>query len=468
MRVAGYCRVSTDSRQQASSFAAQQRFFREYITRHEGWELGEIYADEGFSGTSTRRREAFNRMIRDARAGKFQLLLTKEVSRFSRNILDTVAYTRELKALGVGVLFLNDGIDTRGPDAELRLSIMASIAQEESRKTSDRVKWGQQRQMERGVVFGHSLLGFRLEHGSLTIESNGAAIVRRIFRAYTIEGKSSTAIARELEAEHIPTTTGGHWSAGQIVRILKNEKYAGDLVQKKTYTPDYLTHQKKTNHGEEEKIILHDHHQPIIDRELWNAAQTQLQARTCRRSTGTSRHYPLSGKIYCGVCGSPFVARNRYRKDGTSVRRWSCAAAARGKCKIGMLLREDTTIELVRCSLESVLWDREQLIMDTITLAAEEVPIQQKNIQQKRQAAIDAYTSGILTADDLRRTLARYETEPQKTTINAEIAQEYLKSVLSLEGGAILRGLVERITVHGNRQVEVKLSHRPQIWTFQL
>lgn len=142
MRVAGYCRVSTDSRQQAASFASQQRFFREYITRREGWELGEIYADEGLSGTSTRRREAFNRMIRDARAGKFQLILTKEVSRFSRNILDTVAYTRELKRLGVGVLFLNDGIDTRDPDAELRLSIMGSIAQEESRKTSDRVKWG--------------------------------------------------------------------------------------------------------------------------------------------------------------------------------------------------------------------------------------------------------------------------------------------------------------------------------------
>ena len=468
MRVVGYCRVSTDSRQQASSFASQQRFFREYITHHEDWELGEIYADEGLSGTSTRRREAFNRMIRDARAGKFQLILTKEVSRFSRNILDTVAYTRELKGLGVGVLFLNDGIDTRDPDAELRLSIMGSIAQEESRRTSERVKWGQQRQMERGVVFGHSLLGYRAERGQLTIEPNGAAIVRRIFHAYAIEGKSSSVIARELEAEHIPTT-GSHWTAGQIVRILKNEKYAGDLIQKKTYTPNYLTHQKKPNHGAEEKIVLRDHHEPIIDRELWNAAQTQLQARTCRHSTGTSRYYPFSGKIYCGVCGSPFVARNRYRKDGTSLRRWSCSAAARGSCKIGMLLREDTAVAFVRHTLESVLWDRKQLIMDIIHLASEEAPIQQENIQQKRQSAIDAYTSGILTADDLRRTLARYEAETQEQPpVNIEAMREHLFSVLSLEDDTILQSLVERITVHQSRQVEVKLSHWPQIWTFQL
>ena len=166
--VASYCRVSTDKDDQANSFEAQQRYFREYIDRQPDWELYRVYADEGLSGTSTKKRVEFNRMVNDARMGKFQLIITKEVSRLSRDILDTIGYTRELRAMGVDVLFVNDGIKTLEPDAELRLSIMGSIAQEESWKTSSRVKWGQTRQMERGVVFGHSLLGYDVRDGQIT------------------------------------------------------------------------------------------------------------------------------------------------------------------------------------------------------------------------------------------------------------------------------------------------------------
>ena len=170
IKVAGYCRVSTEQEDQRNSLEAQQRYFKELIENREGWELYQIYADEGITGTSTKKREQFKRMISDAREGKFQLIVTKEVSRFSRNILDTIAYTRELKALGVGVLFMNDAISTLEPDAELRLSIMASVAQEESRKTSSRVKWGQTRQMERGVVFGRSLLGYQVKDGKIKVQ----------------------------------------------------------------------------------------------------------------------------------------------------------------------------------------------------------------------------------------------------------------------------------------------------------
>lgn len=171
--VASYCRVSTERDDQANSFESQQRYFKEYIERQPDWELYEIYADEGITGTSTKKRAAFNRMINDAHMGKYKLIITKEVSRFSRNILDTISYTRELRQIGVGVLFMNDGISTLEPDAELRLSIMGSIAQEESRKTSSRVKWGQTRQMERGVEFGRSLLGYTVKDGHITIEPEG-------------------------------------------------------------------------------------------------------------------------------------------------------------------------------------------------------------------------------------------------------------------------------------------------------
>ena len=186
IKVASYCRVSTDRDDQANSFESQQRYFKEYIDRQPDWELYQVYADEGITGTSTKKRAAFNRMIADAHLGKFHLILTKEVSRFSRNILDTITYTRELKALGVGVLFMNDGISTLEPDAELRLSIMGSIAQEESRKTSTRVKWGQTRRMEQGVVFGRSLLGYDVKDGCLTVNPEGAEIVRLIFYKYGV------------------------------------------------------------------------------------------------------------------------------------------------------------------------------------------------------------------------------------------------------------------------------------------
>ena len=159
-KVAAYCRVSTDNEDQANSFESQQRYFKQYIERNPDWELYEVFADEGISGTNTKKRKEFNRMIACAKNGDFDLIITKEISRFARNTLDSIYYTRDLKKHGVGVIFMNDNINTLDGDAELRLAIMSSIAQEESRKTSERVKWGQKRQMEQGVVFGRSMLGY--------------------------------------------------------------------------------------------------------------------------------------------------------------------------------------------------------------------------------------------------------------------------------------------------------------------
>ena len=184
LQVAAYCRVSTDKDDQANSFEAQQRYFRERIEREPDWVLQGIYADEGISGTSTRKRVEFNRMIHAAEMGKIDLIVTKEVSRFARNTVDALKITRELRRRDVGVLFLNDNIDTRDNDSEFRLSIMSSVAQEESRKTSDRSKWGQTRSMEQGVVFGGSLLGYDVQGGKMTVNPEGAEIVRRIFRKY--------------------------------------------------------------------------------------------------------------------------------------------------------------------------------------------------------------------------------------------------------------------------------------------
>lgn len=279
-RVAVYCRVSTDKAEQNSSFESQKCYFREYIERNSNYELYKIYADEGITGTNVKNRISFKMMIEDAKNRKFDLILTKEISRFARNILDSIYYTRELKRHGVGVLFLNDNIYTMDNDAELRLAILATIAQEESRKTSERVKWGQKRRMEAGVVFGRSMLGYDIKNGNMTINEEGAKTVRDIFRMYTEEGLGFTAIAKKLDACGIPPMRAQKWNGTVIMRILKNEKYIGDLVQKKTYTPDYLSHEKKYNRGEEDFVIIRDHHTPIISREIFQKAADKLSHET--------------------------------------------------------------------------------------------------------------------------------------------------------------------------------------------
>ena len=237
--------------------------------------------------------------------GKFNLILTKEVSRFARNTVDTLSYTRKLKEAGVGVIFTIDNIDTRDSDGELRLTIMASL--------------GQQRRMEQGVVFGRDMLGYTVKNGNLFINPEEVPIVKAIFHKYTNEGKGVHVIARELIEEGLRTKRISLWSNTVILQVLRNEKYVGDLCQKKTFTPDYLTHKKKYNRGNEEKIYIKDHHEAIIDRDLWNRTQAEPKRRSpsADQRSRHSNHYWCSGKICCGECGSRFVSRTKKLTTGT-------------------------------------------------------------------------------------------------------------------------------------------------------
>ena len=365
MKVAAYCRVSTEKADQRHSFLAQQAFFREFIQNHPDWELYGIYADEGITGTSIKGRSQFLRMLNDAKSGMFHKIITREVSRFSRNLLDTIYYTRELKHYGVSVVFLSDGIDTRDADAELRLSIKASIAQEESRRTSQRVTWGQTRQMEKGIVFGRSLLGYRLENGKLSVNPREAEIVREIFHMYTVDQLSAKQIAEILTRSEMKTHRNNpKWSSSSILKILKNEKYVGDLVQKKTYTPDYLTHEKRSNRGDIPLIVIPDHHEAIIDRNQWQQAQTRLHQnnRHSRSQALRSHMHPFSGKIRCGKCGAVFTAGYRYRKDGGKTLRWRCS----GNCGIGKMLSDADAMSMSRDALKSLSRSEDLLSLTNI------------------------------------------------------------------------------------------------------
>ena len=461
-KAAGYCRVSTDKDEQANSFESQQRFFKEYIDRQPDWELYEIYADEGITGTSTKKRTRFNQMINDAYMGKFNIIITKEVSRFSRNILDTISYTRELKALGVYVIFMNDGITTSDPDAELRLSIMGSLAQEESRKTSARVKWGQTRRMEQGVVFGRSMLGYDVKDGKMTINPEGAEIVKLIFNKYGNEKKGTSVIARELREAGYKTYTGNtKWNNSHIVKILKNEKYAGDLVQKKTITPDYLTHAKKYNHGEEEMICIKNHHEPIIERELWNLVQEELAKRNLHGNYGKehSNRYVFSGKIKCGECGASFVSRQRKRKDGSTYKRWGCCTAAteghvhtdlQGNevgCNIGRQIRDELAMDMLKQSLSTIQMDKKWIINNVTSIAA------------------DAITACEQGAFDSTEKLHHHETDSLKNEVRKQVTD--MVSGLT-ESEIFYKNVLNHMVVYPDQRVEVKLNLLPQKWIFVL
>ncbi|MCL2475701.1 recombinase family protein [Candidatus Bathycorpusculum sp.] len=336
-RVAAYCRVSTEADDQLNSLENQKRYFEKYIENNIEWEFCGLYIDEGLSGTSVDKREGFKRMVADAENKKFDLLLTKEISRFARNTLDSIFYTRKLKGLGVGVVFMNDNINTLDSDAELRLTIMSSIAQEESRKTSERVKWGQKRLMERGVAFGAKALGYNLKHGKLTINEDEAKIIRLIFDLY-LSGMGAHNISKELDNRGIPTPNGGtRWNAVRVLRILKNEKYIGVLKQKKKITVDYLSHKRKTNEGEENFIIVENSHAPIIEKEIFDRVQNEIVRRknvTVEKSRYSNRHV-WSGKVKCAYCNSSFKRKINNSTSNSPQIIWQCSEAEKyGKEKI--------------------------------------------------------------------------------------------------------------------------------------
>ena len=389
MRAAAYCRVSTDKEDQANSLESQKKYFKRYIGENPNWTFCGIYADDGISGTDTKNREAFGRMIEDAREGKFDLIITKEISRFARNIVDSLVYTRELRKIGVGVLFLNDSVYTMDNDGELRIALMAAIAQEESRKTSERVKWGQRRQMEKGVVFGRDMLGYDVRDGRLIINEEGAETVRRIFHKFLDEGKGARRIAQELSKEGAGTSEYmKEWSYTNILRILRNEKYCGDLIQQKTYTPDYLTHCKKLNRGEREKVIIRNHHRGIISRERFEQAQRELERRS--RVSGGERcmqsGYALSGKIVCGETGKVFIRRQRRKKDGSLSVSWVCGARRGGKDSLSRCVEG--------CGLFSV---KEEEIRDMVMKAARETL---EGREDKMEAVLKALESVTKCSED--------------------------------------------------------------------
>jgi len=314
-RVCAYCRVSTSQEEQESSYESQVKFYTQYITNRSDWTYVDTYGDEGISGTSTKKRNDFLRMINDCMAGKIDMIITKSISRFARNTEDCLHYVRKLKEKGIAVYFETENIDTLGSTGELLLTILSGLAQDCSRNQSDVTRWGILRQFESGRVLVNTkrFLGYdKNADGELIINEAEAKIVRRIFMAY-LEGKSYNSIGKELTKDGIKTVTGNaKWWDSTINGILENEKYYGNALLQKTITVDFLKHKRVDNKGQAEQYLIEGNHPAIISKKIFDKVQAEKQRRASKFNNFEgdrqkySNKYAFSGKVFCGDCGNVF------------------------------------------------------------------------------------------------------------------------------------------------------------------
>lgn len=335
-RVAAYCRVSTDKEQQEHSFETQKEMYTEMIMMKPNWQMAGIYADEGITGTIAKKRPDFMRMIEDCRKGKIDLIITKSVSRFSRNNLDCLLYVRELKEMGIPIIFEKEGINTLQVSSELLITLFSGLSQAESESISMNVKIGKRQSLKNGnVPFSYkSFLGYsKGADGKPEIDEEQAVIIRRIFAEY-LAGKSLLDIAKGLTADEIPTARGKtNWSSARVQSILTNEKYKGDALLQKTYVVDCISKKSKKNKGELPMYYVENNHPAIIERTVFDRVQEEISRRNSKKKVkqiGTktelgkySSKYALSEILYCGNCGTPY-RRCTWSKNGKKKIVWRC------------------------------------------------------------------------------------------------------------------------------------------------
>ncbi len=335
LNVAAYCRVSTDAEDQINSYRAQVSYYTEHISQNPKWRFVEVYADEGITGTMVKKRENFLRMIKDCEKGKIDMILTKSVSRFARNIVDSISYIRKLKAMGIGIYFEEQNIDSLKEDSETYIGIYSVMAQSESENISANVSWGIRKRMQNGTyACRFNMLGYRKNKDETEprIIPEEAEIVRAVFKMYD-EGYSLDQIKSYLEEKGVKTSNGKtQWSKENIRRMLTNEKYVGDVIYQKTFRTDCISKHTKVNRGERTKYLVSNNHPAIVDRDLFNAVQAEIARRSSKRRTSDktltslgkySGKYALSELLICAECGSPY--KRKTWTNGSEKRiYWRC------------------------------------------------------------------------------------------------------------------------------------------------
>lgn len=331
LRVAAYCRVSTDRFEQEDSFELQCAHFKDYISKNPNWELVKVYSDDGISGTHMKNRKQFLQMVEDAKNGMIDMILVKSISRYARNQIDSLTIMRDLRDQGVKIYFEKEHIDSTDPKADFTVSILSAVAEEESRNTSTNIRWSNQKKMERGEfkISVKRMLGLEKdENKQIVIEPVGAQIIQGIFRDY-LNGMTCKEIAEELNAKGVLTGWGKKWTNVTIKTILTNEKYCGDAIYQKTYSQDFLSNKRVKNTGQVPQYYVKNNHPAIISREKFDLTQAEIRRRENLRSdskTGKGKYtskYAFSGLLFCGTCGSKF-RRFSYEQNGKRLDKWIC------------------------------------------------------------------------------------------------------------------------------------------------
>ena len=413
LRVAAYCRVSTDDEEQLTSYEAQQTYYTDKIMTNPDWTMAGIYADEGITGTKATKRPEFLKMIRKCKQKKIDLILVKSISRFARNTVDCLNYIRTLKSLGIAVIFEKENINTLNEDSEMLTTIMGAFAQAESESISQNVKWGVRQAMKEGRVsirYKNLYAYDEGEDGQPKIIESEAAVIRRINDEF-LSGRSLPMIKDGLEADKILTPKGGNvWAVSAIRNLLKNEKYCGDVLMQKTFKTDPISGKTKRNTGQLPMYLIQDHHPAIISRDTYNAVQAEFARRTSGKAPSTklaptgqacySAKYALTGIVICGECGNQY-RRCVWNKRGQKRPVWRCSSRIDYGSKY--------------CHKSPTIYEvpLKAAILDAINLVMSDKKVLIQQIEDAMRMELIPFPGGAMSAGDIERKIKELEAEFQ-------------------------------------------------------
>lgn len=481
LRVAAYCRVSTDSDEQATSYDAQVEHYSNFIQKNEEWEFAGIFADDGISGTNTKKREEFNRMISECMEGHIDMIITKSISRFARNTLDCLRYIRQLKEKNIPVFFEKENINTMDSKGEVLLTIMASLAQQESEYLSKNVKMGMQFRFQKGEVqVNHNrFMGYtKDEEGHLIIEPAEAEIVKRIYREY-LQGASLKQIGDGLMDDGILTAAGKvRWRPESVKKILKNEKYIGDALLQKTYTVDVLTKKRVKNNGIVPQYYVENSHEPIIPRDLYMQVQEEMLRRANlhsganRKKRVYSSKYALSSIVYCSKCGDIYrrIAWNNRGKHSTV---WRCVNRVEHgpDCCDAPTVQEEELQNAVVKAINTALGGKDEMLTALEKNIAMVLALEDETSMESLDAKLEELQQELLKRANARQDYEDLADEidllrEQKQNAMAENAereglkqriaemQQFLaeqRGTIQVYDEQVVRKLIEKITVHDEK-----------------
>ena len=481
LRVAAYCRVSTDSDEQATSYEAQIEHYTAYINGHPDWELAGIYADDGISGTNTKKRDEFNRMIDECMAEHIDMVITKSISRFARNTLDCLKYIRQLKDKNIPVFFEKENINSMDSKGEVMLTIMASLAQQESQSLSQNVKLGLQYRYQQGEIQVNCkwFLGYaKDENKKLIIVPEEAEIVKRIYREY-LEGASMLKIARGLEADGILNGAGREkWHTSNINQILRNEKYIGDALLQKTYTTDFLTKTRVKNHGIVPQYYVENSHEAIIPREIFMQVQEELIRRRIVHTSPNGKNRTFSSNhcfaqmIICGNCGEVF-RRVHWNNRGKKSVVWRCVSRLEntGLFCDARTVAESQIEQVLVTAINQTLCDKDAFLatlqenIETVIAHENDQTLSGIDAQlQELQAELLKLASSKADYEDVADEIYRLREEKQKVQLQ-NVGRDELKKRIADMGAflreqptaiaeydePLVRRLIEKVTVYEDK-----------------